>query len=165
MNLTNSLKIFLLSFLLDAASYSRALAPQEIVIQVANLEKAEGKSEKVGGGWLITIDSGYYEEFNNRPEVIKKLIYHELGHIYLNLKDNDDQNIMNSGTLYTRLKDKDLRYLFEEKPDLLITSDDESPSLTKEEICEAIQRSDHFEYKIDSNNETMVIAIKLTNKK
>jgi hypothetical protein len=86
-------------FRAEAARYGLALPTDSVTYVMADLsaEGAMGKSTLLAPGqWLVQLDSSYVAWYYERkPEAIKGLVWHELGHVYLGLPDVKGRDLMN----------------------------------------------------------------------
>lgn len=67
----------------------------ELEFRIAKLDTLYGRADKVGPLWVVTLDSQTVRKL--KPERLKSLVYHELGHVVLGLPDTDrKRDFMNS---------------------------------------------------------------------
>ena len=110
----NALILLLSMFRADAKSNGLTLPETKIVFNVRNLdsENAFGIATYTDYGWLIEIDSATY--YMDSQEVIKRVVYHELGHALLELREG--KGIMNHKRILHDITDKELKQLFRWEP-------------------------------------------------
>ena len=96
--------LFLSLALCFSADFGKPLPALEF--NIARLDTLYGRADKVGDLWVITLDSQTVRKL--KPERLKSLVYHELGHVVLGLPDTDrKRDFMNSNYClkpYNKLK-------------------------------------------------------------
>lgn len=96
------------SYLQDLKTEGILIQKHEIEFRFESMSNAEGRCDKNGDHWRISIDPWFPES------CLKMLIYHELSHAYFELADSDEIKIMDYHRIMMKFKAKDWKELVSE---------------------------------------------------